>query len=63
LNSATQFLLAIAGAQFGPGDLPMDAAGYAAVGAGDDVFSANGFAEHNDAISYHFRVSTTSWRG
>ena len=44
------------GAQLGPGDLWMDAAAQAAVGAGDDVFSADDFSERDDAIGYQFRV-------
>src|SRR5205823_8741999 len=44
------------GAQLGPGDLRMDAAAQAAVGAGDDVFSADEFSERDDAIGYQFRV-------
>jgi hypothetical protein len=44
------------GAQLGPGDLRMDAAVQAAVGAGDDVFLADDFSERNDAIGYHFRM-------
>jgi hypothetical protein len=46
-------LLAIgAGAQsvqLGPCDLRMDAAAQAAVGIDDDVFSAGGFSERDDA--------------
>jgi len=34
----------------------MDAAAQAAVGAGDDVFSADDFSERDDAIGYEFRV-------
>jgi hypothetical protein len=61
LNSTPQLLArdrrAVAqGAQLGPGDLRMDAAAQAAVGAGDDVFSADDFSERDDAISYQFRV-------
>jgi hypothetical protein len=46
MNSTPQFVAgerrAVAqGAQLGPGDLRMDAAAQAAVGAGDDIFSAD----------------------
>ena len=34
----------------------MDAAAQAAVGAGDDVFSADDFSERDDAVGYQFRV-------
>ena len=44
------------GAQLGPGDLRMDAAAQAAVGAGDDVFLADDFSERDDAIGYQFRM-------
>ena len=44
------------GAELGPGDLRMDAAAEAAVGAGDDVFLADDFSERDDAIGYPFRV-------
>ena len=43
-------------AELGPGDLRMDAAAQAAVGAGDDVFSAGEFGERENAIGYQFRV-------
>ena len=60
LNSTPQLLArdrgAVAqGTQLGPGDLRMDAAAEAAVGAGDDVFSADDFSERDDAIGYHVR--------
>jgi hypothetical protein len=35
------------GAQLGPGDLRMDAAAQAAVGAGDNVFLADDFSERD----------------
>jgi hypothetical protein len=59
LNSAPQLLArdrcAVAqGAQRGPGDLQMDAAAQAAVGAGDDVFLADDFSERDEAIGYYF---------
>jgi len=38
----------------------MDAAAQAAVGAGDDVFSADEFSERDDPIGYQFRVLTRS---
>ena len=44
------------GAELGLGDLRMDAAAQAAVGAGDDVFSADDFSERVNAIGYQFRV-------
>ena len=44
------------GAELGPGDLRMDAAAEAAVGAGDDVFLADDFSDRDDAIGYPFRV-------
>ena len=45
------FLFAITpGAQLGPGDLRMDAGAWAAVGAGDDVFSADDFGERDETI-------------
>ena len=49
MNSTPQFLAsdlrAVAqGAQLGPGDLPMDAAAWAAVVTVDDVFSADDFS-------------------
>jgi len=61
LNSTPQLLArdrrAVAqGAQPGPGDLRMDAAAQAAVGAGDDVFLADDFSERDEAIGYQFRV-------
>ena len=34
----------------------MDTAAQAAVGAGDDVFSADDFSERDDAIGYQLRV-------
>ena len=34
----------------------MDAAARGAVGAGDDVFSADDFSERDDAIGHQFRV-------
>jgi hypothetical protein len=61
-NNSTPQLLArdrrafAQGAQLGPGDLRMDAAAQAAVGAGDDVFLADDFSERDDAIGYQFRV-------
>jgi hypothetical protein len=39
------------GAQLGPGDLGVDAAAQAAVGAGDNVFSADDFSERHDSVS------------
>jgi hypothetical protein len=50
LNSTPQVLarghLGVApGAELGPGDLRVDAAAEAAVGAGDDILSANDFDE------------------
>ena len=52
LNSTPQLLArdrrAVAqGAQLGPGDLGMDAAAQAAVGAGDDVVPADDFSQHD----------------
>jgi hypothetical protein len=44
------------GAQLGPGDLRMDAAAEAAVGAGDNVFAADDVSELGDAIGNQFRV-------
>ena len=41
----------------------MDAAAQAAVGAGDDVFSADDFSECDDAIGDQFRVLEGRWRG
>ena len=57
MNSTPQFLArdrrAVAqGAQLGPGDLRMDAAAQAAVGAGDDVFLADEFSEGEYAIRH-----------
>jgi hypothetical protein len=56
LNSTPQLLArdrsAVAqGAQLGPGDLRMDAAAQAAVGAGNDVLLADDFSERDDAIA------------
>jgi hypothetical protein len=61
LNSTPQLLArdrctVAQGAQLGPGDLRMDAAAEATVGAGDDVFLADDFSERDDAIGYQFRV-------
>jgi hypothetical protein len=61
LNSTPQLLArdrrAVAqGAQLGPGDLRMDAAAQAAVGAGDDVFLADDSSERDQAIGDQFRV-------
>jgi hypothetical protein len=53
LNSTPQLLardrcaLAQGGAQLGPGDLRVDAAAQAVVGAGDDVFLADDFSERD----------------
>ena len=44
------------GAQLGPGDLRMDTAAEAAVGAGDDVFLADDLSERDDAIGCQFPV-------
>ena len=44
------------GAELGPGDLRVDAAAEAAVGSGDDVFSADDFGKNDDAVGYEFRV-------
>ena len=41
-----------AGAQLGPGDLRIDAAAQAAVGAGDDVFAADDAGEGENAIRH-----------
>jgi len=38
------------GAQLGPGDLRMDAAAQAAVGAGDNVFLADDFSERDEWV-------------
>jgi hypothetical protein len=40
------------GAELGPGDLRIDAAAQAAVGAGDDVLLVHEFGERDDAIGY-----------
>ena len=61
MNSTPQLLArdrgAVAqGAQLGPGDLRMDAAAWAAVGAGDDVCLADDFSERDEAIGYQFRM-------
>jgi hypothetical protein len=66
LNSTPQLLArdrgAVAqGAQLGSGDLRVDAAAQAAVGAGDNVFLADNFSERDDAIGYQFRVLSTSY--
>ena len=42
--------------ELGPGDLRVDAAAEAAVGAGHDVFSADDFSERDDGIGYQ-RIS------
>src|SRR5438093_10137731 len=65
LNSTPQLLArdrrAVAqGAQLGPGDLRMDAAAQAAIGAGDNVFSTDDFSERDDAIGYRSGCSTRS---
>ena len=57
LNSTPQLLArdrcAVArGAQLGPGDLRMDAAAEAAVGASDDVFLAENAREGENAIRH-----------
>jgi hypothetical protein len=57
LNSTPQFIArdrgAVApGAQLGPGDLRMDAAAEAAVGASDDVFLADNAREGENAIRH-----------
>src|SRR4029434_8346262 len=41
---------------FGPGDLRMHSPAETAVGAGDNVFSADDFSEREDAIGYQFRM-------
>jgi hypothetical protein len=61
LNSTPQLLArdrrAVAqGAQLGPGDLRMHSPAETAVGAGDNVFSADDVGESDDAIRYQFRV-------
>ena len=38
------------GAQLGPGDLRMDAAAQAAIGAGNDVFLADDFSERDEWV-------------
>src|SRR6185369_2854790 len=43
-------------AQLGPGDLRMDAAAEAAVGAGDQVFPADDLGERDDAVGHQLRM-------